>query len=105
MSGLEDVVLGRQSGRSSEEESDTFAEGRVKAVFDDGVVFTIEDWDDGSHEFGPAPWARPTVQPTASGDHGDHTHAVEGPVPGDRCLVLFVGSGVDTPWVLGWWPR
>ncbi len=63
-------------------------EGRVLDVSGAGMRFVIPDWDEGKHVFGPAPW---TITPTA-------------PSSGARALVLFLGGGIENPWVLGWWP-
>lgn len=70
-----------------------------------GMKFTVPEWDGGTYVFGPAPWPRSLVEPTtAPGDPGSHDHEGSNPTPGDRCAVLFIGSGIDNPWVVGFWP-
>lgn len=63
-------------------------EGTVIAVSADGMTFTIDSWDDGEYQFGPAPY------PT-------YLIGAVGPAAGDRCLVVFADI---EPWVIGWWP-
>lgn len=93
----------------------TAVEGVVHSVVAAGLRFTVPDWDGGIHVFGPAPWPRSLVEPTAlvtqsAGDpahtHADeaHDHVGSTPVVGDRCAVLFIGNGIDNPWVVGFWP-
>lgn len=66
----------------------SFVEAECHSVGSDGIYFTVNSWDGDRHLFGPAPW----------------TVTTPAPVKGDRVLVLFLGAGVDRPWVLGWWP-
>ena len=99
---MERVILGGQARKQSAEDLDQFAEGVVKKVTPDGAVFTIPDWDDGKHLFGPAPWPMSRVEPADVGGTL-HDHTATEPPAGSRCLVLFVGAGVDRPWILGWW--
>lgn len=40
----------------------------------------------------------------ALGAPNTHTHTMSGPAVGDRCLIAFVGAGVDRPWCLSWSP-
>lgn len=101
MSKMEKVILGAQARQSGDEDVDQFAEGIIKAVKPEGATFTIPDWDNGKHVFGPAPWPRSLAKPIVGGD--GHTHETSEPPVGSRCLVLFVGAGVDRPWILGWW--
>lgn len=77
-------------------------EGRVNTVTPQGVKFTIPDFDGGKHVFGPAPYTLAAVDPAAGPDV--HDHAGTAPPVGSRCLVVFVGLGIDRPWVLAWWP-
>lgn len=90
MDKLARVLLGPHSG----EPQPTSAGGRVvegAVVSYDavtGVIFTVPVWDEGLHHFGPAPCIASPTPPAA----------------GDRCLVCFVGQGIETPWVIGWWP-
>lgn len=123
MGALERVIL----GTSEEPEPDTSArvvEGVVRSVNADGLKFTVPDWDDGKYVFGPAPWPKSRTEPnhspgvmagaTAVGDHGahdhgphvhaDHDHVETVPSKGDRCLVVFVGDGIENPWVVQTWP-
>lgn len=83
--------------------TDTHVEGKVHDVGPKGMRFTVPDWDGGKHVFGPAPWPMSRVQPASDGDP-EHDHAETAPARGARCLVLFIGGGIDRPWVLGWWP-
>lgn len=110
---MQEVILGRQGGANSDEDVDQFAEGVVEKVTPEGMFFTIPEWDDGTHLFGPAPWPRAQVEPTDLGTHGhsnagstslgSHDHVATEPSKGARCVVLFLGAGVDRPWVLGVW--
>ena len=59
-----------------------FVEAESHHLDVDGLHFTIKAWDAGKHTFGPAPWTG------------------EAPPFGERLLVAFVGSGVDTPRVI-----
>lgn len=106
-------------------------EGRVHGVTTAGVTFTVPTWDDGKHVFGPAPLAAAAIpvgahiheaetshthlstigeiefdtEVASTHTHGiDHRHPAALPRPGHRCLVLLLGTGVDRPWVVGWWP-
>lgn len=91
-------------------------EGVVDAVTAAGMTFTVPGWDGGRHLFGPAPWPVSRVEPTDHGHRVSHTmgggdaatmrhdHVETVPARGARCLVLFLGAGVEKPWVLGWWP-
>lgn len=162
---MQEVILGRQGGANSDQDVDQFVEGVVEKVTPEGMFFTIPEWDDGVHLFGPAPWPRSQVVSTDLGSHshsvsstnlgshdhtatstnlgshshtttaettsstnlGSHTHTVNSkdlgshthtggssnlgghnhlpaePSKGARCVVLFLGAGVDRPWVLGVW--
>ena len=77
----------RVPGVSAPEDENTFAEGQVVATSAAGMTFTVRDWDDGAHVFGPAPWPKVGSPPAA----------------GARCLVLFLGADVSRPWVIGVW--
>lgn len=74
-----------------------FLEGRIKSADNTGAYFTLPDFDGGKYLFGPAPW--PNVKTIVGGI----TYPQIPPPVGARCLVAFVGSGIDRPWVLGWW--
>lgn len=82
----------------------TAVEGVVHSITASGMRFTVPDWDGGTHVFGPAPWPRSLIEPTSVGDHGVHDHEGSPPVTGDRCAVIFIGNGIDNPWVIGFWP-
>lgn len=110
MGKFEDVVLGHDPSPRVDEQNQ-MVEGKIKRITAQGIYFTIKDWDNSKHEFGPAPytWSRhTTVTDTGSYAPVLHTHVVpipaDGPAAGDRCLVVFVGGGVEDPWVIGWWP-
>lgn len=78
-------------------------EGRVHSVTADGLKFTLPDWDGGRLVFGPCPWPMSRVEAVSDGD-GPHDHPETVPVAGWRCLVVFVGAGIDRPWCVGLWP-
>jgi hypothetical protein len=84
----------------SQSTSNSFVEGECHSVTAEGMYFTIDGWDEGKYVFGPAPW--PTSRVDLGPDAHDHSETV--PTAGDRVLVLFLGGGVERPWVLGWWP-
>lgn len=112
-----ETFLGAISRPTSVTQENSVAEGRVEEITSRGMTFTIPGWDGGRHVFGPAPWPASRVQPA---DHGhsvtlsdgssttaastQHDHAETIPTRGARCLVMFLGSGVESPWVIGWWP-
>lgn len=103
---LREVIMGRGvSEDSPEDSSPQMFEGKVKSVNAGQIKFTVPNWDNGKHEFGPVPYAVWSTDPALSGDY-QHTHTMVGPQPGDICLVLFLGgnSHIDAqmPWVLGW---
>jgi hypothetical protein len=126
MGKMEDAILGRDHNPRVEEQNQ-MVEGKIKRITAQGIYFTLKDWDNGKHEFGPAPYTWPALTVTSNtnalSDNGTlviggtpepHTHTsphthqvpipVNQPVGGDRCLVVFVGGGVEDPWVIGWWP-
>lgn len=102
MNKMEQVIMGGLA-RDPQEEMDQFVEGKIKSITSDGAMFTVPDWDGGTHVFGPAPWPVSRVEPAAVADLGLHDHDGTKPPAGSRCLVVFVGTGVDRPWILGWW--
>jgi len=100
---------------SAATQQNTFVEGVILDVTSGGARFTVPDWDGGRHVFGPAPWPVSRVEPT---DHSHsvshsmgggpaetvtHDHAETRPARGARCLVVFVGEGIERPWILGVW--
>jgi hypothetical protein len=101
-----DAMLPYRVPRSPKPGSGSHVEGEVYDVSPAGMRFTVPAWDGGKYLFGPAPWPQSQVDPT--NDEGDgavtHDHAGAAPAQGARCLVLFIGSGVDRPWVVGVWP-
>lgn len=84
---------------ASPESPDVFVEGSIVAVTAAGMTFRVKDWDGGKHVFGPAPWPMSRVESASGHDHLETT-----PSAGARCLVLFLGSGIGNPWVIGVWP-
>lgn len=90
--------------RPQQTSSGHYVEGEAYDVGVKGMRFTVRDWDGGKHVFGPAPWPMSRVQPVTLAGPVTHDHLETNPVKGDRVLVLFLGSGVDQPWILGWWP-
>lgn len=102
MSNIDDVILNR---RTRGMPTNNFVEGKIRSITAEGILFTVPAWDNEMHVFGPAPWTRYRyrVEDTATGDHGLHTHEITDPPVGARCVVVFIGTGVSNPWVLGWW--
>jgi hypothetical protein len=51
--------------------------------------------------FGPAPYKRSAVAPAGTDPNDDMI-----PPPGTSCLAVFVGPGIDQPWVICFadWP-
>lgn len=84
---------------TSPKEANSYVEGQVFDVTPAGMRFTVKDWDDGKHAFGPAPWPMSRVEVASQ-----HDHAETVPTRGTRCLVLFLGGGIDRPWIIGVWP-
>lgn len=75
----------------------------------DGAFFTRPMLDNKETIWGPAPWTWPADNTTGLPSAGtSHTHDIpippNGPVAGDRLLVVFVTvvNGGRRPWVLGW---
>ena len=60
-------------------------EGVILTVVNGKATFTIADFDS-DQKFDPAPFTRSTSPPK----------------PGDRCLVVFTGNGVDKGWIISW---
>lgn len=75
------------------------------------MFFTVNTWDGGKYVFGPAPWPKPLKHQhryIIPGGYGITLYPREFddivlPPIGARVLVLFLGPGVDRPWVLGLW--
>lgn len=60
-------------------------EGVIQRVENGKATFTIPEYD-AQRSYGPAAFCR-TDNP---------------PQPGDKCLVVFVGNGIDRAWVVAW---
>jgi hypothetical protein len=73
-------------------------EASVRSVTAAGVMFSLINSAGvlSAELLGPARWQRPVVPAGAPAD----------PPAGTHCLVEFVGSGVDRPWVVAFsgWP-
>jgi hypothetical protein len=72
------------------------------------VTFTIPDYDKQA-KFGPAPYPRPALHQislTGGVTPNPHQHDPGLPPRGTTCLVVFVGPGVDRPYVVAFygWP-
>jgi hypothetical protein len=80
---LKDLFAGKPTRHA--EQVPGVLEGRILSIAGNKASFTIPEWD-ASKRFSPAPFIT-TNDP---------------PAPGDRCLVAFVGSGIDRPWILSW---
>lgn len=105
----------RVIGSDSSSQKNTFVEGVVYDVTAEGMRFTVPSWDNGKHVFGPAPWPVTRMEPSAhvhsvTLDTGSvetssttHSHGESVPNRGARALVLFLGGGIENPWVVGWW--
>lgn len=86
-------------------------EATVVAATADTLTFTVNGYSP-TVKFGPAPYPRPAVAATtltlSSGtvSPDPHTHTPSVPPAGTQCLVMFVGSGTDRPWVVAFasWP-
>lgn len=99
---MDDAMLPYRLPRSKVQ-ANLFAEGRLLDVSSAGARFTVPEWDGGKHVFGPAPWPLSRVEPAVVGVDGAHDHEATVPPRGARVLVLFLGAGVERPWILGWW--
>lgn len=95
------VILGVDTRPRGNDAGGRIVEGIVKSVSSRGVIFVVPDFDKGIFEYGPAPYTRALVEP---GGSESHVHSPSIPGTGHRCLVLFVGTGIDRPWVVSWWP-
>lgn len=82
-------------------------EGTVLRVTAAGAYFRLNDGDMEHLEFGPAKWNRARVDPNThthgGGGEDTHGHTPTEPAAGALCLVVFVGPGVERPWLLAWW--
>lgn len=97
-----DMVELLYPGRGGEERQfEGPQEGVIAKVQGNRVWFTLPDFDS-QQLFGPATLPRQVVEPASSGADAPHTHTVEKPKKGDRCLVLFADGGIGNPWVIAW---
>jgi hypothetical protein len=101
-----EALLPYRVPRAAKSNVGSHVEGEVYDVSSAGMRFTVPAWDGGKYLFGPAPWPLSQVEPINDGGDGaaTHDHAGTSPARGARCLVFFVGGGIDRPWVLGVWP-
>ena len=108
---LEETLTGR---RGAVRQFEGLREAVVERVDGDGRLW-VRLMDQPRVEYGPVRWQRPVTGYTVSestGGEGTHTHSVsveavyEDPPRGTRCLISFVGSGADRPWLVtfGGWP-
>lgn len=79
----------------------TFVEGKILKVTNKGLFFTLAG-DEHKHSYGPVPW--PNLATGAQTAGTAHTHPIANPTVGHRCLVVFMGTGIDTAWCIGVWP-
>lgn len=87
------------------QEYTTLVEGRVlttPTAVTQGLYFTIRQFDDEAHRWGPAPWM-PRVEPIVEPD-GLLVCRILMPTVGARVLIGFVGDDGSSPWVVAWWP-
>lgn len=75
---------------------DTPQLGTVLAVTAAGVEVEIDGLR--TQSCGPAPWSLGTHDTTAAA-----ITAGDCPRTGDRCLVVFAGTGIAAPVVVAWW--
>lgn len=97
-----DALAGERRRKRDHRQMTGPQEGRVVDVGPAGIRFTIGDLDQHRTVFGPAPWNEHDTGPASAG--AAHVHTARQPVAGDRCLAVFVGNGIDRPWILAWWP-
>ena len=111
--GQLDAALTGRRGKARQYEP--VREALVVNVTGDGVFFRLLDQP--QIVYGPARWQPPITgvavsEQTTGGGDATHTHSVtvdllrEPPPSGTRCLVSWVGSGADRPWVVAFdrWP-
>lgn len=93
-------------GRSRPPQAQGPQEGTITRTTAEGVFFVLPGYSPGL-EFGPAKWTRSAIEPNVHShpDAGtsEHDHEATFPPAGATCLVLFVGPGIQRPWVVGWW--
>ena len=111
-----DAFLPYRMPGAAAQQQNTFVEGLIADLSSSGARFTVPSWDGGKHVFGPAPWPMSRIEPeqlhmhpvshTTGGGPAQpvpHDHVETKPARGARCLVVFVGNGIENPWILGWW--
>lgn len=92
MSAIEDLIAGRRTGSTLQGGSTPglrLVEARVRTVTAAGVTFISHEFDGGRNLYGPAPYTQ-GITP--------------GPQAGNWVLVAFLGTGIDRPWIVAWWP-
>jgi hypothetical protein len=85
MHGLAQIFSGKQT--ISRVQAKGPMEGTILEVGTNEAWFSLAEFDP-AFRFGPAPFGR-TDNP---------------PEIGDRCLVVFVGAGIDRGWLISWTP-
>ena len=89
--GVQDDIMSVIAGPSRTQPKPPQAQGAVEGVIisvsSRGAIFTIPDYDNGVFRYGPAKWCNGGAPPAVGAD----------------CLVLFVGVGINNPWILAWW--
>ena len=74
---------------------DSPQQARVLSVTAGGVTFELDATP--GHAYGPAPWLVGSYASAAAA-----ISAGFAPHVGDRCLVVFAGTGMTTPWISAW---
>jgi hypothetical protein len=85
LDGLAQLLTGKQS--MSRQQAKGPMEGVILQVGPNEAWFSLPEYDP-SFRFGPAPFGRTSNPPQV----------------GDRCLIVFVGAGVDRAWIASWAP-
>jgi hypothetical protein len=85
--GFAQLLTGKQNARPVPQVKGP-QEGRILSVDEDAAtaIFVLKEFDNETHRFGPAPFGRTDTPPQV----------------GDRCLVTFVGNGIDRAWITSW---
>lgn len=96
---LEQVILGRR--RQAPDSGARLGEFVITRVITNAAGTAVAFRLAGSHQEFTEPAPCPAWTDAAAGT-GPHTHVMAGPAVGDRCLIAFVGAGVDRPWCLSW---
>jgi hypothetical protein len=85
MTAFAQVITGKQTVPRVQAKS--AMEGTILQVGTNEAWFSLSEFDS-SFRFGPAPFGRTDTPPQV----------------GDRCLVIFVGSGIDRGWIVAYAP-